>query len=50
MNVEEFIEATSKNAYLLNKALSSNLIIPEFPDFCEYDWVLVTKVYWTAHV
>ena len=36
MDVESFIEATSPVAYLLNKALSSNLIIPEFADFCEF--------------
>ena len=36
MDVESFIEATSPVAYILNKALSSNLIIPEFSDFCEF--------------
>ena len=35
MDLDAFIEATSPVAYLLNKALSSNLIIPEFPEFCE---------------
>ncbi|XP_063690543.1 glutaminase liver isoform, mitochondrial-like isoform X2 [Bolinopsis microptera] len=35
MDVESFIEATSPVAYILNKALSSNLIIPEFSDFCK---------------
>ena len=35
MDIEEFIEVTSPVAYLLNQALSSNFIIPEFPEFCE---------------
>ena len=41
MAVDDFVNVTSPVAYILNKALSSNNIIPEFPDFCKE----IAKIY-----